>query len=270
MTRLLRGLLVAGIALVTGFTAMPAAQAAIVGGGYDVSYPQCETTLPTDQAFGIVGVNGGLATTANLCLSSQLTWAANSSGAVATQPKAQVYLNTANPGQIRNRVTTWPDTGATPYGTCTGDNTNACSWQYGWERAQNSVVNIFVPAAAAAGVSPNPATYTWWLDVETTNTWQSGSAQALARNRATLEGMTSYLTLQGATVGVYSTGFQWKQIAGTVGSGSTLYRLDSWLAGASSASGAKTNCTKAPLVAGGHVLLSQYVVSGLDRDLSCR
>src|SRR3954470_21778159 len=115
MTRVVRGLLVTGVALITGLLAMPAAQAAIVGGGYDVSYPQCGTTLPTDQAFGIVGVNGGLATTANPCLGSQLAWAWRSSGAVTTQPKAQVYLNTANPGQIRNQVTTWPHEGATPY-----------------------------------------------------------------------------------------------------------------------------------------------------------
>ena len=48
------------------------------------------------------------------------------------------------------------------------------------------------------------------------NTWQSGSAEARARNRATLEGMTDYLVSRGATVGLYSTSYQWGQIVGTV------------------------------------------------------
>jgi hypothetical protein len=38
----------------------------------------------------------------------------------------------------------------------------------------------------AAAVDGRPSSYTWWLDVETMNTWQSGSPAAQARNRATL------------------------------------------------------------------------------------
>ena len=57
----------------------------------------------------------------------QLTWAWGSSGEVLSQPKAQLYLNTANPGEVRDQVTTWPSTGGTPYGTCDGGNTMACS-----------------------------------------------------------------------------------------------------------------------------------------------
>jgi hypothetical protein len=255
----------AGVALTTG-----TASAAPTAGGYDISYPQCGSTPPAGQAWGVVGVNGGLATTGNGCLSTQLSWAAQSSGAVAAQPKAQLYLNTANPGEIRTQVTTWPKSGGTPYGTCTGGNTTACSWEYGWERAQNSVTSFFAPAAASAGVDANPASYTWWLDVETSNTWQSGSSAALARNRAALEGMTYYLTGHGAKVGLYSTASQWKAIAGSVGTGSSLRTLNSWLAGASSLSGARSSCSKAPLVAGGIVLMTQYVSGNLDRDVSCR
>ena len=36
--------------------------------GNDVSYPQCGSTLPGAPAFGIVGVNGGLANDLNPCL----------------------------------------------------------------------------------------------------------------------------------------------------------------------------------------------------------
>lgn len=246
------------------------ASAAPATGGYDISHPQCDETLPSGQAWGVVGVNGGRATVANRCLIAHLSWAAQSSGAVASQPPVQVYLNTANPGQVRDQVITWPDTGTTPYGTCTGGNTTACSWQYGYERARYSVTSYFVPSAAAARLDPSPASYVWWLDVETSNTWQSGSAAALERNRATLEGMTAYLNGTGASVGLYSTASQWKTIAGSVGTGSTLRKLDSWLAGASTSTGARSNCANAPLVAGGAVTMTQYVSGGLDHNVSCR
>jgi hypothetical protein len=238
--------------------------------GYDVSHPQCDRTLPAGRAFAVVGVNGGLSTRANPCLTEQLTWAWESSGAVPDQPDAQVYLNTANPGQVRDWVTTWPTEGRTPYGECDGENTTACSWQYGWERAQNSVVSFFTPAARAARVDSQPARYTWWLDVETMNTWQSGSDEALDRNRATLEGMTAYLHSRDAEVGIYSTGQQWAEIVGTVEPDSTLAGLDSWLAGSTTRAEARAACRETPLVPEGRVTLSQYVVDGLDRNHSCR
>jgi hypothetical protein len=259
------------VAVVAALSAVPGtASAAPTTVGYDVSHPQCDASLPRDRAFAVVGVNGGLATRANPCLGDQLAWAWESSGAVPAQPRAQLYLNTANPGQVLAQVTTWPVRGATPYGSCDGTNSSACSWQYGRERAQNSVVSFFTPAARAAWVDSQPARYTWWLDVETTNTWQAGSPEALARNRATLEGMTAYLLSREARVGVYSTGQQWAQIVGTVPAGSNLAGRDSWLAGATTLTGAEAACRTAPLAPGGRVLLSQYVRDGLDHNRSCR
>jgi hypothetical protein len=236
--------------------------------GNDISYPQCGKTLPSGQAFGIVGVTGGLATTENSCLAQQLTWAAASTGAVAAQPKVQLYVNTANPGEIIDQVTTWPTSGDTPYGACDGTNSLACSWQYGLERAQ-AQEKMFQTAAQTAGISAVTGDYTWWLDVETDNTWQSGSSDALARNRAALEGMTSHFVAVGAKVGVYSTNYQWGTIAGTIPSASNLYSLDSWMAGARTLRGAQANCKNTPLNPGGRVILSQYVSSGLDYDISC-
>jgi hypothetical protein len=270
MKSALRSLALGALAVAAMLLALPGtASAAPAAGGYDVSYPQCSAPLPSDRAFAVVGVNGGLSTRANPCLSAQLVWAWGASGAVPAQPRAQVYLNTANPGEVRAQVTTWPKTGTTPYGTCDGSNSTACSWEYGWERAQNSVVAFFAPAAREAGVDSRPSRYTWWLDVETMNTWQSGGSAALARNRATLEGMSTYLTSQGGRVGVYSTGQQWSQVVGTVPAGSTLTGRDSWLAGATSLSGAQAACRRSALVPGGQVTLSQYLQGGLDRNLSC-
>ncbi|HEX2073173.1 MAG TPA: hypothetical protein VHF92_05255 [Geodermatophilus sp.] len=237
--------------------------------GYDVSHPQCGEDLPERRAFAIVGVNGGLATRRNPCLVEQLEWAAGSSGAVSAQPAVQLYVNTANPGQVRHLVTTWPDDGQTPYGRCDGGNSRACSFRYGWIRAYVDVHGFFLPAARRAGLDPDPAAYRWWLDVESANTWQWGSAAALARNRAALEGMTAYLEQTGAEVGLYSTGRQWARIVGDVPRDSRLHGLDSWLAGALSRAGAEDNCADRPLVDGGEVVLTQYVEDDLDHDHSC-
>ena len=271
MSSALRSVVLLALATVTTILALPGTASAAPSGeaGYDVSYPQCGGSLPYDRAFAIIGVNGGLSTRANPCLAAQLTWAWGASGAVDEQPRAQVYLNTANPGEVLDQVTTWPAGGLTPYGTCDGTNSMACSWQYGWERAQNSVDSFFVPAARAARVDGRPSSYTWWLDVETMNTWQRGGTDALARNRATLEGMTSYLVIQGGRVGVYSTDQQWTQIVGTVPPGSPLVGRDNWLAGGRSAADARAACDEPALVPDGEVTLSQYVRGRLDRNESC-
>jgi hypothetical protein len=101
------------------------------------------------------------------------------------------------------------------------------------------------------------------------NTWQSGSAGALARNRASLEGMTAYLLGEGGRVGLYSTSYQWSRIVGTVPSTSNLVGRNSWLAGATGLSQARDACRRTPLVPGGRVTMTQYVDDSLDHDHSC-
>lgn len=260
----------AAMAAVLGISG--SASAAVTTIGYDVSYPQCGQALPYAQAFGVVGVNSGLPTTTNPCLSSQLTWAWKSNGAARPQPKAQLYLNTANPGAVTPKVASWPSTGSTPYGACNGSNSTACSWEYGWLRAQSSVSSL-ATAAHSATVDGRASSYTWWLDVENANTWQSGTGTALApaqaRNRATLEGMTAYLAAQGGRIGLYSTSAQWNPIVGSVPTSSNLAGRNSWLPGATTLSGATANCAKPALTPGGHVTLTQFVVNNLDRDHSC-
>ncbi len=244
--------------------------------GYDISYPQCGKKLPTDAAFAIIGVNGGNAATTNPCLSSQLTWAKKASG-TTNQPKIQLYVNTANPGEVINQITTWPtnnkdksgNTAPNPQGTCTGANDLACSWQYGWNRAVEDYLDRFKPAAAKAGISTAIADYYWWLDVETMNTWQSGSYEALARNAASLEGMTAYFKQNQAKVGLYSTAFQWNSIVGTVDADSNLNGLANWRPSGASLENAKANCKVDPLTNGGFISLTQYVQQNLDKNHSC-
>jgi hypothetical protein len=227
--------------------------------GNDISWPQCGHKLPSGQAFGIVGVNGGLANTTNPCLADQLAWAANSKGGTG-QPNAALYVNTANPGDVKDQIIDWPNSGSSlKYGTCTGANDQACAYQYGWDRAYDD--------AQIRGVS-NPAAYKWWLDVETGNTW---STVNLGNNVADLEGMVDYFTSIGVTsVGIYSTAYQWGQIVGSsVSSTSSLNGLESWLAGASGLADAQAMCHEAPLTDGGLVTLAQYVSKRTDYDFSC-
>lgn len=242
--------------------------------GNDISWPQCGKRLPNGQAFGIVGVNGGLANTTNNCLSTQLLWANKSSG-ITSQPKIQLYINTANPGGLN--TLSWPqnnidpngNVASNPYGNCDGADSLACAWQYGWNRAVEDVYIRFKPAARFAGLSDNAASYRWWLDVETVNTWKTGSFGQQS-NAADLEGMVAYFKNNvGSQVGLYSTAYQWGQIVGPVNPTSNLNGLDSWLPGARTQSSAKSNCMLPPLTAGGKVTLTQFVSGTYDYDYLC-
>lgn len=242
--------------------------------GIDISWPQCGKAFPKGQAFGIVGVNGGLATTTNPCLKEQLLWASGSSGA-ANQPKTQLYVNTANPGGLN--TPSWPQSNTdmagnlapNPHGVCDGSDSIACAWQYGWNRAEEDVRIRFKPAAQAAGMSDNPANYRWWLDVETENTWKEDTA-GHPSNVADLEGMVDYFTSVSVNTGIYSTAYQWGQIVGdAVTAGSNLNGRDSWLAGAKNEADAEKRCSLPPLTAGGKVTLNQFIARGFDYNHSC-
>jgi hypothetical protein len=227
--------------------------------GNDVSWPQCGRVLPRNQAFAIVGVNGGLANNTNPCFPTQLAWAAKSTGGTG-QPRVALYVNTANPGHAGSW---WPRSNAyggrmvwNPYGICRGAEDRQCAYMYGYAKAYDNV--------KSRGVV-NPGSYLWWLDVEVINTWSFDRAA----NAAALEGMTAYLTGIGARVGLYSTHYQWNRIVGQVGITSNLRGLPSWLAGANGVNGAKGMCAWPALTPGGTVTVTQFVSNNLDYDYSC-
>lgn len=230
--------------------------------GNDISWPQCGTSLPGGQAFGIVGVNDGLANNTNPCFATELAWALRSTGGTG-QAKAAVYVNTANPGDLG--VTDWPGnnvdpltggTDADPYGSCAGGDDKACAYQYGHNMAELDA------QTRLAGASP--AAFKWWLDVETGNSWEPTTAN----NAADLSGMVDYFQSLGSQVGLYSTSYQWGQIAGTVATTSSLRGLDSWIPGATGLRSAQANCSLVALT-GGKTVLTQYVSRGIDYDYSC-
>ena len=273
-----RVLLFLSVSTLLTMTISPAALAArTIGGGsvsaplgIDISYPQCGKQVPKTQAFGIVGVNGGLATTTNPCLKDQLIWASKSLGGTP-QDKIQVYVNTANPGGLN--TTSWP-TSSTPentIGVCDGSDSLACAWQYGRNRAKEAANDRFIPAATNAGINSSPSAYMWWLDVETMNTWKAPTSSFNTQsNTAVLEGMTSYYRSVNARVGLYSTSYQWGQIVGSaVSASSNLNGLKNWRPGGANLSTAKQSCTAKPLTLNGSVVLTQFISKSLDYNYSC-
>ena len=228
--------------------------------GNDISWPQCGTDLPKPAEFAVIGVNGGRPDTTNPCLLTQLQWAAGTAGAVAGTP-VPVYVNTANPGPDGSWW--WPASNAyggkdvsNPYGMCDGTSTAACAYMYGYAMAFDD--------ANLRGV-PDPAHHLWWLDVETGNSWSPETAT----NTADLEGMTAYLQSIGVEVGIYSTGYQFGEIVGSIDPGSNLNRLKNWIPGAASTASALANCASGPLTPGGTITLTQFTAASLDYNVTC-
>ena len=290
------------VALVSlGWTSISSATVSITATvGNDISFPQCGSAYPSGQAFGIVGVNDGIPNTLNPCFGpstsypsytqSELYWAVSTSAGAGAQAKASVYVNTADPGNVATGtlIADWPTSGSTPYGTCTtttvtttsgtsiaGANSPACAWEYGNTKATQDAAYLQAAAQAIDAQSPpvtvptTPASYPWWLDVETSNTWQTGSS-GQAMNVAMLQGIVAGLTAAGApSVGIYAPPNQWVAITGgTSASTPTLGTLATWLPGASNEAGAETVCAERSFTAG-PVALAQYPSGAFDGDQSC-
>lgn len=254
--------------------------------GIDVSYPQCGDSLPGAEAFAIVGVNGGLANDYNPCLAAQFGYARTLPGGT-TQPVAQTYLNTADPG---NSVADWPSpahlgaygNASTPVGACDyasgtsgpGANSLGCSYIYGYDMVRG----ITTPAESIEGDAPYFTRVTGaalaatpvWLDVETANSWQAGG-QGQGMNIADLQGMVDALHAVGsAPLGIYSTAYQWNQITGTPtgAAAGELAGMPVWIPGATNESDAQANCSQTAYTAG-TVVLTQWFGSPYDQDISC-
>ncbi len=243
------------------------ASAIEAGSGYDVSYPQCNSTLPTDGAFNIVGINGGLVYTGNPCLESQITWAGGAA--------AHFYINTGNLGPTSSY---WPEGQTSPM-NCDAANpdTTACAFNYGYNAAKDSYERA-AAAYARLGITASPAATTWWLDVETSNSWRGElwsestpelvGTDATSRNVASIAGAVHYLQSNAkiTKLGVYSTPYQWDLITGS----SKLFSdLVSWHAlGQSNYDAAAKACTGFSGFTGAPVVMTQYIDTSLNLDVN--
>jgi hypothetical protein len=217
--------------------------------GYDYSYVQCGSAAPA-ASFGIVGVNAGYPFTHyNSCL------AAEYAAAIATG-NAAVYMNTGyDPTYtaIDGVHTTQACAGSSV--TVAGTNSQqAAAWAVGCSEAQRDLAYASAHSATAAT--------TWWLDVETANSW---STSDLTLNTYTIQGIVA--TLRQSTsvpIGVYSTSSQWTAITG----GYQAPVDANWVAtGQRTLKRAKQYCAASGFT-GAKVWLVQYVAT-YDRDLAC-
>jgi hypothetical protein len=264
-----RALLITALGLLTAIaTVTPAAAAEGDAPGHDVSHPQCGRELPTGGTFGIVGLNEGRPFSTNPCLTDQYGWAAGRPTAAA------IYVNTSNPAPSSNYY--WPRSGRKDPALCSdsGSTTDpGCAYNYGWHAAANSL-------ATGKALGRGVLGHTWWLDVETTNTWNGDGVS----NTAVLQGMYDYLRSHGVgSVGLYSTAYQWKRITGGYSAATAadyraawqpavvpdfpLHDAPLWIATAASGGTAKARC--ATSFTGGPTTMVQFVKDGFDTNLTC-
>ena len=258
--------------------------------GADASWPGCtrphsaSRTMPlaTSPAFVVVGVNNGLPGTVSPCIAKELRWAATTTGG-SSQDRLAYYVMAADPWTKPElkwvKHPAWPSsdvvagtTVAVPKAfassagvpTCTGGHTErACAYVYGWAMAKH--------AAAIPGLR-SPSTHRFWIDVEAVRTW-SGDQRF---NQAVVEGMVAGFTTPvekggvGTTTGVYSDYSEWARIIGRLRTGSTLDRLDQWLAIGPSTKAEAVDALLHdwPLTADGRIRVVQWVDGRYDRDIA--
>lgn len=234
--------------------------------GYDISYPQCGSTFPEEFSFAIVGVNGGRVFSPNRCLGdgdepSQLAWAGRD---------ADLYVNTGNPGPRLSRF--WPNGQTEPRECNTDDNSGAdtvdCAFVYGWNAAEDSYGTALAAFAslgwADADAERIPGERTWWLDVETANSWRHDSHL----NVAALDGAVAYLeSMEVDEIGFYSTPRLW----GRITAGTDIFaEYPSWHAGARDRKDAQERCDTGDAFTGGELRMVQWIERGFDANYRCR
>jgi hypothetical protein len=204
--------------------------------GVDISYPNCSATVPK-VSFGIVGVTGGLVYSRNGCAAAEAAHFTNLS----------LYMNTG-----LNAISSSPYYTQAKVG-CNGD-VYCAAYNYGSNAAKDAL-----SYAASQGIGSSK----WWLDVETSNTWNADTLQ----NQKSLQGAYDALVASGATtVGAYSTTAQWQTITGGWKNNWPSWGATTW----TTSRQAQSYCTGHQFT-GGPSLLMQYKSkqSKIDQDVAC-
>jgi len=225
------------LAAIVLFGSTALAQGIYVSGtiGSDVSWPNCTTKLSTGASFGIVGVTDGLGYSTNPCLAKE----------ASNYKNLSLYVNTGWNSSSSHIIATSPKLCATADTTC-------LAYNYGY----NAGLYAY-NAATTSGLHSS----TWWLDVETANTWSTNTTQ----NQNSLQGEHDALMASGATtVGAYSTTAQWDSVTGTWLNNWPSWGATTW----KTASQAKTYCTGHQFT-GGTTWLIQFTGKTIDQDYAC-
>ena len=250
--RLLRAGLT-GLVLLSLFVAVPSVATATDTGvghataipylGFDVSWPNCAQRLPGGRDFAVVGVTGGRAFTTNPCLASQFPVAKRTG-------LAELYMNI---GILAGASAGMGRTG--PRGICSTTQLWCRSYNYGYNAAR-AAWSYAVSRLGSGAYAPR-----WWLDVELNGNWSTRSTSV---NAAAIAGALRFLSGK-VRVGVYSTSYQWRTIAG-----SYRPRVAVWYATVhTTASLALHHCAASYGFTGGPVKIVQYTWGSVDADVLC-
>ena len=215
--------------------------------GNDISYPNCPNNFPTGSSFGIVGVTGGRAFTTNSCLRQEFAWASGLNG--GSNPGAALYMNLNAPVGPTAR-----DGLTGPLGSCSHKDKACIAYNYGYNAAS---------AAYKYAVKEGATSSSWWLDIETSNSWSPKPYL----NKKTISGAVDFFSQKKLAIGFYSTPSQWASITGSsIWHPSGSYPI--WQAGASSKKSAESICSGVGF-AGASPELVQYVSDNFDTDYAC-
>jgi hypothetical protein len=202
----------------------------------DVSWPNCNTVQTKLTDFGIVGVSGGLDFHNNPCLAKETSWF-NRYG---------LYINTGYPGNLAaERHLNSPL-------HCNAANGSCLSYNYGFN------ATVFAINYANSQLVNSKS---WWLDVETDNSWTAN----YLTNRENLEGALAALAQKTflSQVGIYSSPAQWSDLTNNWNN-----LLPEWVATGSASPIQAQNYCKGTSFTGGQIWLSQYTTK-LDNNLIC-
>jgi len=218
--------------------------------GFDISWPQCGGAYPPAAGVAVVGVNDGRPFTTNPCLQSEAQWAGGA---------RELYMNLNSAAAVDGTDSDGP------WGHCAANDVHCLAYTYGWNAADASY-----NAAASQGVHAK----TWWLDVEVVGkcapqfpTGGNGYWSCdKGINMATIQGALDLLRQRNLIAGIYSTSYQYDQIAG--GTTPSGWGPPIWLAGASPSNPAGW-CNGSHGFAGGPSWLLQFSPNPWDRDQGC-
>jgi hypothetical protein len=147
-----------------------------------------------------------------------------------------------------------------------GQESPACAFEYGYQKAEADV-DWLRRAARRDQLPTQPGAYPFWLDVETTNSWQNSTLL----NTVDLEGMVYALQLAGVKrLGVYAFTPQWDQITGasiSLASGS-LEASSDWIPVGGSLGTAESDCQQPPFI-GSALAMTQFASGPFDADFAC-
>ncbi len=208
--------------------------------GWDISYPQCGGTFPTDPAaFNIIGVNGGRAFKHNKCLGEQWQWA-------RARGAAGIYVNVHYPRSAQELAA-----GATSDRQADCNGVAGCvAYNFGLNGLRDSLAYARSQGVDAPFV---------WLDIEQLNYWSP--YQDL--NAVVIRGAVDAAREAGLGVGIYSTPYQYKKLTGD-----EQAQVPVWTAGAPGGEAVADYCVTRGF-AGGPVVLVQLLPGQFDPNFAC-